>query len=270
MTRRLSKGDDWKFLAEGNANVIYMYVGQDECLKEMVLRLRKQDQSIDSQGVYRFIEEVIRPILDVVIPLELAEVCFVKEGTLSDGYGLLMPNLLVNTEVIRREKYFTVYRRQEVSVVEIKPKWLARSSLGCRNCAHYRCKHSQEPTFCSGHLVDTEKLHSAVKMVTEHSDTQNALLKYLEDEDNVFKRLKSLQTDKFSFEGISREEEVQEEHCLQMTLRDVTVFLAIKGKHVIETTIIDADPKSAKKWLHWIQTEKELHFLFYQNSALHR
>lgn len=267
MTRILSDRKEWSFLTSGNANLVFEYCGDDELYKGKVLRLRKASQAITTKEVYEFMTTVIAEILDHVVPTEIVRVNFKSEGALNDGYGLLLPNLLSGTQVIRMEKYFTVHEGHHLSILEIKPKWLTTTRLGCRNCAHHKYKHGTESTFCSKNLLRREGIDHIAKHIVDNKTTQIALQEYLLQDDNVFQQLRRLQRNDFNFDGIDSIDMISGEHCLQMTLRDVTVFLKVHNGRVTDVNITDVDPKSREKWVHWAKTGRILEELCYSSKV---
>lgn len=257
----LKHSEDWILLAKGNANYVYQYNGSDSSLSDKVLRLRMKNQTITTEQVYKFMTETMCHMLPEVVSVELVQVEFMKEGALNEGFGLLMPKILKNMENVKKGNYFAAYSTEldDMSVLEIKPKWLIETSYGCRNCIHHRHKHGVEPLFCSRDLTDRRKIHDVSLKLAHHStNVQIALEEYLLSENNVFHRIMKLQDPEFTMNGIYSLRDVTEDHCLQMTLRDVTVFLRFDGSSFIEAVVTDVDPKSPLKWDKWVKTEHQL------------
>jgi hypothetical protein len=265
-TRRLICSEGWEFCAEGNANLIYRYVGIEDEYRDRLLRLRKESQTLTTKEVYDYMNRVILKIIGCAVNMELVEVDFKKEEALDDGHGLLMPYLLKDTEVMKKERYFTVHQGNEITVIEIKPKWLSKTKFGCRNCAHHRFKHGSEPQFCSRDLIRSDKVHHAVQLIVNNQAIQSVLEGYLLSEESIFKKLAQLQDHDLSFEDIDNEAMIENHHCLQMTLRDVTVFLKVNDSRVLDVVITDLDPKSRVKWSHWKHTEQSL-INYYRSSC---
>lgn len=259
MVLELTESIEWEFFNKGKANALFKYVGQEDHFKGKLLRLRLSDQVITTKEVFKYIELEIRPKLPETIECELVKVVFIASGALNDGYGLIIPNLLnEGSEVLKERRYFKTYKNKNLFILELKPKWLSQGSLGCRNCAQHRQKFGHYPEFCSLDLLDESKLSSAVSMITEDSDTQEALENYFERKDNVLQRLKILQQTDQKISGLTNESEITDSLSTAMTFRDVTIFLKIEKGLVYNVVVTDTDPKSRSKWKHWVSTENKL------------
>lgn len=257
----LSITDDqhWKFFKKGKANALYRYVGDDAHFSGKLLRLRLADQTIRTTEVFEFIEKQVRPRLPEVIACELVEVGFRKQELLNDGFALLIPSLVPEGAVIEKaDNYFNTFRANGQFILELKPKWLSDDILKCRNCAHHNYKHGRNPDFCSLDLLEKDTLPSALELITEDSQIHTALYQYFLKDDNVLRKLTDLQKTEISIAEITDKQQVSDELCSIMTLRDVTVFITVIADNVVQVTVTDTDPKHKSKWKHWVSTEKKL------------
>lgn len=259
MVQVLENGDDWVYFNKGNANVLYRYTGGSPHLKGRLLRLRLSTQEYTTQEVYESIEKNIRPLLDDVLPIELVEIKFHKKEALNEGYGLLLPNILPEgAQMIKRDRYFTVFQKEDTFVVEMKPKWLFRNEYGCRNCANHRYKYMEEPQFCLRSLLDGDQREKVIQLISEDPNVQVALREYFGKDSNVFQKLLKLQDPSVKLETLNSISEVTPHIWQQMTLRDISVFLTIQSSIVSTVQIVDVDPKSPSKWEKWKTTEQKL------------
>jgi len=267
----LSDSSKWVYFNKGKANCLYKYTGDDDYLKNKLLRLRLQDQVFTSKKVYNYTENVIRPVMEEVISMELVKVCFEIPGMLNDGYGLLMPNILPdNIETVRKEKYFKTYKNQTQFILELKPKWLSNEGDACRNCAHHRLKFGFYSDFCSLDLLNENTLPPALSLITEDLTIQKSLLSYFSINDNVLRKLQKLQKTSQVISEIKSESDVTDQLCTAMTLRDVTIFFIIEANKVQKVIVTDTDPKGRSKWKYWVSTEQKLiQNGYYQSNSKH-
>ncbi|KAH3669101.1 hypothetical protein WICMUC_005065 [Wickerhamomyces mucosus] len=255
MIKTFINPSEWVYFNRGNANVLYEYRGDNTNLKGKVLRLRLKDQQFDTNAVYEFKELKIKPLLDEVIDSEIVKVNFAINSALNDGYGLLMPNLVSNYQLIKTEKYYKVFQRKDGTerfLLELKPKWLQGTEKGCRNCAQHLSKHGEFAQFCVLGLLNEYFLENTIKSFYDHEQFSEPFIKYFQKDNNILKKLKNLQR------IINFDTDSIEEICLQMTLRDLSIFLESTPESVKKVTITDVDPKSPSKLTSWIRTEVAL------------
>lgn len=246
-------GGDWKFFKKGNANSIYKYVGESKEFSQKLLRLRLSNQKYDTKQVFEYIESKIRPILSETIKTELVIVKFHKEECMNDGFGLLIPNLFpFDSQIIKKDRYFQVYQSKNSVTLELKPKWLIMNPRGCRNCANHRHKYNEVANFCTLRLLDPNQLHYEIMEIFDDELLQSEYEKYFQSNDNILNKLRSLQND-ITFEVNS----VADELKLQMSLRDVTVFIKFEDG-IFKSFVTDIDPKSLDKWQSWKIKEERL------------
>ncbi|CCH45232.1 Inositol-pentakisphosphate 2-kinase [Wickerhamomyces ciferrii] len=250
---------DWIFFNKGKANTLYRYIGNDSQFKDKLLRLRQSNQTITSKQVYEYIEDVVRPKLNQVIECDLVKVDFQVDGLLNDGFGLLIPNLIpLDSKIIKKEKYFTTFENSNQFILELKPKWLD-IGRACRNCAHHRYKHHEEPNFCALDLLDFDKIQNAVEIITDDHNVQNTLINYFQSEENILSKILKLQEiKKYDISKIKKESDITPDFTFSMTMRDVSVFIIIQDQKVSKIVVTDTDPKSTTKWKHWVSTEQTL------------
>lgn len=177
---KLSKPNEWKYFAKGNANILFRYEGLNDLLKDKLLRLRlskNENEYITTRELYDFIELKCKKLFSQqIIDTEL--VLITTDFSLrlqskghklmeSEQYGLLIPNILSGeyTEV-PLSKYCTFYvggrnendprdRIQSV-ILELKPKWLYDNDANyCRTCLLKQCK-GLDRHFCALDLLYTE------------------------------------------------------------------------------------------------------------------
>lgn len=266
----LSNPDDWIFFAKGNANLVYKYIGINTphlIKNRTLLRLRQKGQEYDTKIVYEFTGKV-RKDFPELITLTLARVTFQIEGGLNDGFGLLMENIIPDSAQIKQKTaYYTIYTYDHGLVVEIKPKWLRKTRYGCRNCAHHRYKHGDNADWCVLSLLgDSDTIEKTLRNMHLPPKACGPLTGYMESDDSVLKKLQRRQRPLDELETL-KEAQVNDELCYQMSLRDTTVFfnLKIEGQEwkYSDVVMTDFDPKSSKKWRHWVSTERKLIQDFY-------
>jgi hypothetical protein len=54
-----SEANDWTYLAEGNANLVFRYCGSDSSLDRKVLRVRKHSQATDVKKLLEFQKKLV-------------------------------------------------------------------------------------------------------------------------------------------------------------------------------------------------------------------
>lgn len=269
---------EWVYLAEGNANVVFKYVGSDAYLSGKVLRLRKSGTynrfTAEEQQDYlervvlpnlgRLAENVLRGELFRLTETVLAECREALRGahdrrplkflsaSLDSGsrHGILLQYLVADSEFHR--------------IVEFKPKWLSQSpgapasARQCRTCA-LRCMRGaglHDPLrFCPLDLVSAHanRVRKAVVALNcqytwDLCDSElDAITKFIMTT-TVFYQLRDLQ------------KEFEHDLPFCMTLRDCSVFLVLnKTKNVVERAwLADLDRKSTNKVDYWQQVEIDL------------
>lgn len=163
---------DWNFFARGAANILFKYSGNNNYLKNKLLRLRlKKEESeyISTCQLYDFIELKCKPLFpNQIIDVHLVVLTskFVSaldshdhELMLSEQYGLLIPNILCGYyEKQTLSKYCSLYVGTsqteknscivDTVILELKPKWLYENSSNyCRTCLLNQAK-GYERHFC--------------------------------------------------------------------------------------------------------------------------
>jgi hypothetical protein len=250
----LSDGQEWEFFKKGKANAVYRYNGNVSKYKDKLLRLRLSNQNIQTEQVHQFIDSKIRPLLADVIEMELVQVDFRKEKLLNDGFGLLMPaHFTEHSTIVKKDKYFQVFESQGRITLELKPKWLIKNKYGCRNCANHNYKHGELPSLCILSLLDENSIEDSLIKIFEDHSTRQKFSNYFKSKDSILHKLRDLQTE-ITLESLASEDEVDEKLSIQMTLRDVSIFLALHDGE-FSVAVTDVDPKSVSKWHKWKEHE---------------
>lgn len=264
----------WRYLGEGNANVVFCYIGPAAGdLSDTVLRLRKKSllSSYTVQEHEDYLRREVLPCLSDLgqfvlcgkpIPPEpylldhlrdvLRESCDQRPGKFRDSSlddrqsdGLCLPWLQSS------DRY---------KVIEFKPKWLAQSpdapadATMCRTCAirHMRAEKTlNHSRFCPLDLthdlsraINAQDLEKDWKLDPEEKD---AVVDHLFSS-QLFDRLKSCQSDPNA------------DLTLLMTLRDCSVYIQIDrvNQSVAAVWLADFDRKSPRKQHIWDKLESRL------------
>ncbi|KAH3681915.1 hypothetical protein WICPIJ_007111 [Wickerhamomyces pijperi] len=257
---KLSNAEDWKFYGKGNANIVYKYQGSDLTFHNKLLRLRQSNQIYNTRQIYIHYNNIPNQLSQHAIQLELVQVSFLKEGCLeTDQFGLLMPDLTQGHELVKKERYYSVFQSHETNswIFELKPKWLKQNEKGCRNCTMHVRKYKHVPSFCSLDLLRTDSVLKCCQSLFNDPTFYLPLAYYLKTEKSILKTIESLQTDvDFDYDPVDA-------ICLQMMLRDLTIFINIRNSRVQNVTITDMDPKWEGKLQEWRMKEKKLNSSMY-------
>lgn len=270
---------DWKYLAEGNANVIFSYVGSNATFQGCVLRLMKTStsDSYDTVAQYQWLQQELLPkihdIQNYILHSKLVSIEYkeldILEGVMAKDsnrpqrflssslnlratHGLLLPDLSSTEDNL---------------ILEFKPKWLRQSpqapldATTCRTCAIRNMRKSSASSgddhHCPMDLISREKsrIERAVRRLIAMkgsicaSKEVDAVVAFLAD-DKLLHRLSDAQG----------RNENEESICLCMTLRDCSVYLVL-DRHISVVTsawLGDLDRKHPAKLPHWRSIERAL------------
>lgn len=258
----LKDPSSWIFHAKGNANILLKYAGTDPLLQGQLLRLRQSNEQYTTTQVYEHYRTIPDDLSKCRIRCQLVKVEFKKEECLNDGYGLLMPNLAVNSELIKKERYYSIFKKEEGYTLELKPKWLNSYHDGCRNCTMHKKKYKEEPTICTLDLIRQESIASCCQQMLNEPSFHIPLIEYFQQDSSILKQLKLLQ------KTIDFDHDRFDVICYQMMLRDVTLFIEIKDRKVESVVITDLDPKWEGKVQEWRKKENKLKQILENNHTL--
>lgn len=261
---KLTNPEDWVYFANGNANILYKYVGNNDYLTGKLLRLRLIKPNFDyisTCELYDFIELKCKHLFpDLIIDIQLVVLTktFIQNLKLpklsqinpadltlmtNERYGLLIPNILDNCQSrYELSRNSNLYYNDDFSsvTIELKPKWLYDNKQNyCRTCLLNQHKGLKRH-FCPLDFLYPESLETGIQdflgvaPVELLSQMKNSLpvdklLKiFLSNPNNVFQKLKKYQkiNDKNDLiENLSSADDVSTNLSLVMTLRDVGLFL---------------------------------------------
>lgn len=201
--------------------------------------------------------EAIRPILsDFILNLDDKVVKVIKIKNLTNNTS----NLILNNHFL---KSYCSQNLQTV-ILELKPKWLYYDTDYCRNCTHNAFK-GRGTKYCYNQLLMNP---AQLELIFGECNIfpvkfKDAMHKYLRNDNNIFKILydlqKKLTKNTTPISDIKSINDVNDEHLLLMTLRDVTCFIEWNSaENALHVNIIDVDLKPKEKWTHWTKTYSQL------------
>ena len=167
--------------------------------------------------------EAIRPILsDFILNLDDKVVKVIKIKNLTNNTS----NLILNNHFL---KSYCSQNLQTV-ILELKPKWLYYYTDYCRNCTHNAFK-GRGTKYCYNQLLMNP---AHLELIFGECNIfpvkfKDAMHEYLRNDNNIFKILydlhKKLTKNTTPISDIKSINDVNDEHLLLMTLRDVTCFI---------------------------------------------
>lgn len=281
---------EWNYIGSGSANVVLGYIGNNEDLKGMVVRLRLSKSHISTKEIYDYLNSAQFNELKRYIPkMTIHKVG--SHGILSfqsilddigmklsikptDEYVLLMRNIfqfpIQDYQRIELNKYykFFFHKTNKEIVFELKPKWLYNLPEGyktCRNCIIAQSK-GQSFIICHLKLLGNEntlsqwceEINNELKKRGLQLDLKEKLQESLLENHDLFKRIASIQNRiniHERLESLNSETDVNDELCFAMTIRDLSILIKLNTG---ETYIVDLDKKSSKKWRSWKEQELKI------------
>lgn len=272
----------------GAANVLLRYLDKKQGRDDMLYRCCVRYASLQSNNEltvenYQYVsQELVSLLGDLIVPVELVALPLVDvedvlrryisdvDATVVMCFRIrnMLPPGIYQQEAQFDDHFTKVYcddQRQHI-LLEIKPKWLHRDPLFCRNCTHNVMK-GRDIRYCYSLLVDDPDHIITVLNHTGLDYPENfvkALRRYLLRNDNVLKVLRGLQEslERITPIGIvSSISDVTPELLLNMTLRDVTCFIEWHGQDpsTLNVHVVDVDRKPIEKWEHWVKIHSKLY-----------
>ncbi|AMD19240.1 HBR339Cp [Eremothecium sinecaudum] len=260
----------------GASNCVVALYPNDPVLYRICIRstsLQRNNQFLLED--YHFINETIRPLLDeFLLEMELTALeptlfqkClepYVKNWDTDTLWTMKIPSLIpTNSTKIIIDHYSSVHIAVDGIVSwELKPKWLYQSSEYCRNCTLCRirgnsCKH------CYAKLLEPGNQKKMVESIFEGIPVMRSFIEaaaeYFVRPDNILQVLYKVQRDIDSaLQPIESASDVTPQHCLSMTLKDVSCFLFWHPGREIIPKVIDVDKKQPYRWTNWAAIESRI------------
>lgn len=296
-----STENDWEYVGSGSANAVFAYKGSCVKFRGKVVRFRLVGTEVSTEEIFFYLQSSafnsIRKYMVSASLLTIKQQTICEFQTLAkckglsikldpnETYCLIMKNILSHSlseyERIQLSKYhiFLVHKAEKEIVFEFKPKWLYQLPASHKNCRNCLIAKSKGQEFVSCHL----KLLKGEKGISEWcKELQEELGRRTQTNIDIFQSLKncvianyalilSLYELQNSIEihdrlmQLTSEYDVNEDLQLNMTLRDVSIFMSLsKG----EVFVLDLDKKSAKKWKKWKNQEQKLQGLHEKDLSL--
>lgn len=296
-----SAEEDWEYVGSGSANAVFAYKGESVMLRGKVVRLRLANTEISTEEIFSYLQssafdKIRRYMLNVsLFTIMQQTICEFQNLAKSKGLSikldlnethcLVMKNILSHNvseyERIQLSKYhvFLVHKAEDEILFEFKPKWLYHLPVDHKNCRNCLIAKSKNQEFVSCHL----KLVNDKSGISEWcKEIQEELGRRSKNRVEIFQALKECVTVNFALiqslyelqnsirihdriMQLNSEDDVNEDLQLNMTLRDVSIFMSLsKG----EVFVLDLDKKSAKKWKKWKNQEQKLQGLHEKDLSL--
>lgn len=269
---------DWQYLGEGNANVIFTYIGpSDDRWTDMVLRLQKYStpDAFSAEQQQNFLETVIKTRFpELWTYLLLTQLVQLDEEFLRDCQGILehssRPGKYLGSRIDCSVSFGLLLpclssdtRRQ---VLEFKPKWLSQSPSApadarlCRTCAlrfmrTAPCSEKQSLRFCPLDLAsdDPQSILRALQALNRDS-SWNLSPKSLHNTQEFLQREPIIAVLK------AAQMASMDKLDLCMTLRDCSVYLLLDRdtQQITRACLADLDCKRRSKETTWHNIEHAL------------
>ncbi|KAL6016358.1 Inositol-pentakisphosphate 2-kinase [Candidozyma auris] len=251
---------DWRFIAEGGANIIFAYKGRNPVLHGKALRLRRRktkSEMFTSLETLNFMRDFGKDMAGFLVDAALVDLKTELVSALKSCYdiaddlhGLILENVLSDSHEshkLSKHAWFHIVhdndsKRVSRIIIEFKPKWLTKAdNIYCRNCSLSQMR-DEKRHFCPLDLVFDQAIRAGVFDLLQalHPSVRarigqayvivgKVLIDYLLGQNSVLKRLRDLQQQFPTYElsKLSSAEEVSEELRKGMSLRDVGVYLEI-------------------------------------------
>ncbi|KAI8071778.1 inositol-pentakisphosphate 2-kinase [Gongronella butleri] len=194
--------DDWDYLGEGNAHVVFQYKGNDPRLYGRVLRLTKQGSAPSVAFDLGFVEHVMRPLLGgayidaaekVTLPGEFLHAIQQKSHAQRSANGKADARTVAPSASLMID-YTRIFTPNDTWTFEIKPKWgflpsspkidvrhRALKQTMCRFCMHQRLRlgnvspDAPATRYCPLNLFSGDK----IRMETALASSLRAPHKYM-------------------------------------------------------------------------------------------
>lgn len=293
--------ENWEYIGSGSANVVFAYRGNLERFKGKVVRLRLIGTDISTKEIFLYLAshafDKLRSYMVDAVLFSIKKETLAQFQRYADSKGLslkLDPNenhcLIMNNifsysitsyesiELSKYHKFYINYLKNDV-LFEFKPKWLYQlpeTHRNCRNCLIARTK-GQKFIPCHLRLINSEEgVNTWCKDIQEEleknsRETLDVFVQLKESIIRNYELIESLYELQNNIEihdrllQLNSIKDVNEDLQLNMTLRDVSLFVKLNEKKIY---VLDLDKKSAKKWRKWKEQEEKLQSLYEQKSEL--
>lgn len=267
-----------KVVHKGNANIL---IDADD---HWLWRICVRDDELKKNNEYTaknvdYIMNVAKPLLgDMLCEISITHVPTEKISHLLQLYVsnlnddvttvIKLPNLIPRSYQCHVVDHFTKLHfsdNMKGIVWEFKPKWLWSDLDICRNCTHNRLKE-REISYCYSMLLMEDKVAHLITEIFSKACVPPQFIEdvcnYLKQDNTVLRKLYRVQEQAGrhipSLKSLKSIDDVSDDLCLSMMLKDVTCFLQWEGDKPISAKIVDVDMKPKTKWQHWVKTQSEV------------